>query len=107
MRVAVRRIDRHAAFAGIGAKLDMARPERQRLAAAAGQHNGAGMEPFHFDARHRPGVGPRPRLCRAAAGDGFRKGPLQQNLRDDGLGVDVGALAEQHEAGEGEKRGAQ
>src|SRR5258708_5315028 len=40
-----------------------------------------------------------------AAGDGLRKSPLQQNLRDQGLGVDVDALAEQHEAGEGENRG--
>src|SRR5258708_36323626 len=40
-----------------------------------------------------------------AAGDGLRKSPLQQNLRDQGLGVDVDALAEQPEAGECENRG--
>ena len=31
------------------------------------------------------------------------EGPLQQDLREQRLGVDVGALAEQDEAGEGEK----
>ena len=41
MGVAVRRIDRNAALAGVGRQLDMAGPEGQRLAAAAGQHDGA------------------------------------------------------------------
>ncbi len=58
MRIAVRGIDRHAALAGIGGELDVARPEGKRLAAASGQHDGAGVEPFHLDARDRPGIRP-------------------------------------------------
>ena len=40
----------------------------------------------------------------AAGGDGLGEGALQQHLRQQRLGVDVGALAEQDEAGEGEKQ---
>ena len=58
MRIAVRGIDGDAALAGIGRPLDMARTEGERLAAAACEHDGAGMEPLHFDARDRPGVRP-------------------------------------------------
>ena len=100
MRIAMRGIDRHAALAGIGRELDMPRTEGERLAAAAGQHDGAGMEPFHLDARHRPGICPRPGFYAVTAGDALVKSPLQQHLGQQGLGVDVGALAEQHEAGE-------
>ena len=58
MRIAVCGVDRDAALAGIGRQFDMARTESQRLAAAAGEHDGAGMEPLHFDARDRPGIRP-------------------------------------------------
>ena len=58
MRIAVRGIDGDAALAGIGRALDMARTESERLAAAAREHDGAGVEPLHLDARDRPGVGP-------------------------------------------------
>ena len=37
---------------------DMAGAERKRLAAAASEHDGAGMDPLYFDARDRPGVSP-------------------------------------------------
>jgi hypothetical protein len=103
MRVAVRRIDRDAAFARVGCALDMPRTEGERLAAAAGERNRAGMEPLHLDAGDRPGVGPRPRLSFASGGDARLKGVLQQDLCEHGLGVDIGALAEQDEADEGEK----
>ena len=46
------------ALAGIGGKFDVARPEGERLAAASGQHDGAGMKPLHLDARDRPGIRP-------------------------------------------------
>ena len=39
-----------------------------------------------------------------AGGDGLIKSPLQQNLRQQRLGVDVGALAEQQEADEDRDR---
>ena len=58
MRIAVRRINGDAAFAGIGRAFDMPRTEGERLSAAACEHDGAGMEPLHFDARDRPCVGP-------------------------------------------------
>ena len=58
MRIAMRGIDRDAALAGIGGEFDMARAEGQRLAAASGQHDGAGMQPFYLDARDRPGIRP-------------------------------------------------
>ena len=105
MRIAMRGIDGDAALAGVGRPLDMARAEGERLAAAAREHDGAGVDPLHLDARDRPGVGPRPRLCLAPGGDGLVKGALQQHLREQRLGVDVGALAEQDQAGEGEKKG--
>ena len=58
MRIAVRRIDGDAALAGIGRAFDMTRTEGERLAAAACEHDGAGMEPLHFDAGDRPCVRP-------------------------------------------------
>src|SRR5256885_138559 len=75
-------------------------PEGQRLAAAAGKHDGAGVQSFHVNARHRPGVGPRPWLDLVAGCERLGEGAVQQHLRKQRLGVDVGALAEQHEAGE-------
>ncbi len=44
MRVAVRGVDRDATLARIGRAFDMARPERERLAAAAREHDSAGMD---------------------------------------------------------------
>jgi hypothetical protein len=41
-----------------------------------------------------------------AGGDGRIKSPFQQNLREQRLGVDVGALAEQQQAEEGEQQGS-
>jgi hypothetical protein len=41
-----------------------------------------------------------------AAGDGFCEGAFEQDLGDPRLGVDVGALAEQDEADEGEEEGS-
>src|SRR6202795_5327794 len=38
-----------------------------------------------------------------AGGDGLCEGPLKQHLRQPRLGVDIGALAEQNEAGECEQ----
>ena len=58
MRIAMRRIDGDAAFAGIGRPFDMPRTESQCLAAAAREHDGAGMEPLHFDAGDRPCIRP-------------------------------------------------
>ena len=58
MRIAMRGIDGDAALAGIGRALDMTGTEGERLAAAASQHDGAGIDPLHLDPRDRPGVGP-------------------------------------------------
>ena len=80
----------------------MAGPERERLSARAGSTIALGVEPLHLDARDRPGVGPGPRLDVAAGRDGLGEGAFEQDLREQRLGVDLGALAEQHEAGEGE-----
>ena len=105
MGVTVRRIDGDPAFAGICGALHMAGPEGQRLAAASGERDRARAEPFHGDARLRPGIGPRPRLDRAAARDGFGKGAFQQHLREHRLGVDIDALAEQDRSGGRENEG--
>jgi hypothetical protein len=58
MRIAMRRIDGDATFAGVGRPFDVTRAEGERLAAAACQHDGAGMEPLHLDAGDRPSVCP-------------------------------------------------
>ena len=58
MRIAMRGIDGDAALAGIGRAFDMAGTEGERLAAAAREHDGAGVDPLHLDARDRPGVRP-------------------------------------------------
>ncbi len=58
MRIAVRRVDGDAALAGIGRPFEMAGTESQRLAAASGQHDRAGVDPLHLDACDRPGVRP-------------------------------------------------
>ncbi len=102
MGVAMRGIDGDAALAGIGRQLDMTGTERQRLAAAAREHDGGGADPRHIDARHRPGVGPRPRLHGLPGDDLRRKRPPQQHLRQQRLGVDPQAAAEQDETGDGE-----
>ena len=67
--------------------------EGERLTAAAGQHDGARMQPLHLDPRHRPGVGPGPWLNDTAGRDGLIEGLLEQHLRHQRLGVDVGTLS--------------
>ena len=104
MGIAVRGIDRGAALAGIGSQFDMTRTEGKRLAAAPCKNDGAGLDPLHLDPRNRPGIGPRPWLRVAAGGDGLAEGALQQRLRNQRLGVGVGALAEQDETGESEEQ---
>src|SRR6201986_1229855 len=103
MRIAMRGIDRDATLAGIGRQLDMARAEGQRLSAAAREHDGAGADAPDLDAGDRPGIRPRPGFYEVTGGDGFVERALQQNLRQQRLGVDVGALAEQDETNEREK----
>src|SRR6185436_12059080 len=56
VRIAMRRIDGDAGLSCIGCALDMSRTEGERLAAAACQHDGAGMDPLDLDPRDRPGV---------------------------------------------------
>lgn len=51
MRIAVRRIDGDAAFAGVGRTFDIAGAEGERLAAAVREHGGVGAEPLHLDTR--------------------------------------------------------
>ncbi len=58
MGVAVGGIDRRAGRAGIRRAFQVARPEGERLAAAAGKDDGRGGEPRDLDARHRPCIGP-------------------------------------------------
>ena len=58
MGIAVRGVDGDAALAGVGRSFDMTRTEGERLSAAASEHDGAGMEPFHFDAGDRPCIRP-------------------------------------------------
>src|SRR5882757_8057786 len=82
MRIAMRRIDRDPALAGVDGLLDMARTERQRMAAAAGKRDCGGMKAPHLDPGHRPGVGPAPRFYGMAGRDGLRKSALQQHLRE-------------------------
>src|SRR5258705_13424330 len=58
MRIAMRRIDGHAAFARVGRPLDMTRAEGERLAATAREHDGAGMDPLYLNAGDRPCIRP-------------------------------------------------
>ena len=58
MRIAVRGVDGDAALAGFRRAFDMPWTESQCLAAAACEHDGAGMEPLHFDAGDRPCIRP-------------------------------------------------
>ena len=58
MRITVRRVDGDAALAGVCRAFDMTWTESQCLPAAAREHDGAGMEPPHFDARDRPCICP-------------------------------------------------
>src|SRR3954451_16341184 len=58
MRIAVRRVDGEATLAGIRCPFDMTWTEAERLPAAACEHDGARMEPLHFDAGDRPCVRP-------------------------------------------------
>ena len=80
----------------------MSRTERERLSAAARECDRTGVKSIHFDTGYRPRIRPRPRLRLAAGGNGFLEGPLEQDLCNQRLGVDVGALAEQNQAGESE-----
>src|SRR5262252_2630823 len=63
------------------------------------------MKARHLDARDRPGVGPGPRLDVAATGDARREGALQQDLREQRLGMDPDSLAEQQQPDEGKDGG--
>jgi len=56
MRIAMRRVDGDAGLAGLGAAFEMARAERERLAAGAGQRDGGDAEALHGDARYRDGA---------------------------------------------------
>ncbi len=88
MRVAVRRIDRGAALAGLRRALDLAGPEGERLTACAGKHDRALAEPRHLHTRDRPGVGPGPGLHGRAGRQRLRERALEQDLRQHRLGVD-------------------
>src|SRR4051795_12465008 len=101
--VAMRRVDNGSSVSGVGSQFDMAGTEGQRLSTAAGKHDGAGAEPSHLDACHGPGVGPRPWLGLMTGCDGLGERPLQQDLRQLRLGVDIGALGEEDETGECKK----
>ena len=102
MRVAMRRIDRDAALARLGASAPHGRDRRRAPGRSSRQHDGAGAEPRHLDARDRPGVGPGPGLDVAAGRDRLAKARSSSICASTRLGVDVDALAEQHEAGEQE-----
>src|ERR1700748_2785363 len=62
MCIAMRCVDGHAAFAGIGSQFDVTRTEGERLSAATFECDGAGMNPLHLDASDRPGIRPAPRF---------------------------------------------
>src|ERR1700744_3137120 len=79
VRIAMRGVDGDTAFAGVGRELDVARTERQRLAAASGKNDSLCMQPLDLDARDRPGVRPRPRLDVVARDDGLRERLSQQD----------------------------
>jgi hypothetical protein len=102
MGVAVRGIDCDAALASIRRLLHMPGTEGERLTAAAREHDGAGVQALDLDPRHRPGVRPGPRLDDPAGRDRLVERALEQHLRDQRLGVDVGALPDQQEAEEGD-----
>ena len=102
MGVAMRGIDRHVGLSCIGRAVDMPGAEGERLSAAAREHDGAGMEPLH-SIRATGQVSAHDHGFVRAGGDGLGEGALKQDLRDHRLGVDVGALAEQDEAGKGEE----
>ena len=97
MRVAVGGIDRGAAARRLAA---CARPGRARRRAPARSRRRARSRSCRAAAlrhpRDRPGVGPGPRLDVLAGRERLREGALEQDLRQQRLGVDPDALADQH-----------
>ena len=75
----------------------MAGTERQRLTAAAGQHDGRRRKPHDLNAGDRPGIGPGPWFDRVPACERLDEGTLEQKLGEPRLGVDPQRLAAQHE----------
>ena len=100
MGVAVAGIDCRAGLAGGRRARDMTGTESQRLAARPREHDGAAAETRDEDARHRPGIGPGPRLDVLAGRERSGEGALEQDLREQRLGVDPHRLADENGAGD-------
>ena len=76
----------------------MAGPEGERLPARAREHDRAAAEPRDRDARHRPGVGPGPRLDGWPVASVCGEGAFEQDLREQRLGVDPDRLTDKNAA---------
>lgn len=83
----------------------VARPERERAAARASEHEERHALCRRFQPCHRPSIGPWPGLRRCLAGQGALPRALDQQLRELRLGIEVRALPEQRGARRGEQQG--
>ena len=94
MRVAMRGDHRIAGIARLRGSVEMSRPERERAPGRAGQHEHVGIVRRDDEACHRMRVRPRPGLDRATGIALPIPRPVQQQLRESCLRVDVGAMRE-------------
>src|SRR5207253_2471394 len=76
--------------------------EGQGAAAHAGEDDEVDAVGRRPKPRDRPGVGPRPRLCAGFATERALPGPLQEALRELGLGVNPHAVTQLPHADRGE-----
>ncbi len=103
MRVAMRRIDRDAALAGFG--VGSTWPGPNASAWPLEPASAIARAPSRVTSMRATGqVSAQDQGLGAAGRDGLGKGALEQHLREQRLGVDVGALAEQQRAGEARRR---
>ena len=105
MRVAVGGEDRRSGLARLRRALDMAGAEGEGLPAAAVEDDRALAQSRRLDARDRPGVGPGPGLRGAAGRERLRKGALEQDLRENRLGLDPSPWPNRTTSGREERGG--
>src|SRR5262245_17911762 len=94
-----------AGLARLRRTLDLAWSQGERLAAGAGEHDCALAEPRHRYARDRPRVGPGPGLDVLPARQRLRERTLEQDLRQQRLGVDVDGLADERATADHQREG--
>ena len=105
MGVAVRGDDRRAGRAGPRARRRVPRPECERSAADAVEHDQVHAVRGDAKPRHRPGVGPRPRLHLGLPVDGARPRALEQVLGQARLRGNPQGMGGERDAEGGERDG--